>query len=158
MYNQNFTENETKVNPFESDELLKQLAQASEVPQENTALFSRRLTFQDFQQPPAPREWIVEKLFAAGSLSIVVGEAGSKKTWAMLDAAVCVALGKSWLDFATIQSPVLLVCVMLAPRLQCCWGGPHCSWHLVHDTVKEWSDFVGVLPPLMCISSLKRCA
>lgn len=109
MYTKDFTENTTKVNPFESDELLKQLVQASEVPSEDTALFSRRLTIADFQQPPPPRKWIVEKLFAEGSLSLVIGEAGSKKTWAMLDMAVSVAMGTPWLGFATTQSPVLIV-------------------------------------------------
>jgi hypothetical protein len=60
-------------------------------------------------QPQPPIEWIIENLFSAGSLNLIVGEAASKKTWLMLDAAVCVALGVPWLGFATRQSPVLVV-------------------------------------------------
>ena len=48
-------------------------------------------------QPPIP--WIVEGVFSEGSLSVIFGEPGSKKTYAMLDCMVCVALGKPWLNF-----------------------------------------------------------
>lgn len=64
---------------------------------------------EDALQPQPPVEWIIERLFSAGSVSLVVGEGGSKKTWAMLDAAVCVAIGAAWLDLATTQSAVLIV-------------------------------------------------
>lgn len=60
-------------------------------------------------QPQPPIDWVVERLFCAGSVSLVVGEGGSKKTWSMLDMAVCVALGVDWLGFPTQQSPVLFV-------------------------------------------------
>lgn len=56
-----------------------------------------------------PMEWIVESLFSVGSVSLVVGEGGSKKTWTLLDAAVAVAQGEQWLEFPTQQAPVLLI-------------------------------------------------
>jgi hypothetical protein len=66
-------------------------------------------TARDALQPQPPIEWIIERLFSAGSVSLLFGEGGTKKTWAALDAAVCVALGKQWLDLATLQSTVLIV-------------------------------------------------
>ena len=45
-----------------------------------------------------PIEWIVQDLISAGSLSIVVGEPGSKKTYSMLDLSVAVAAGGVALD------------------------------------------------------------
>jgi len=63
-----------------------------------------------------PTEWIVERLFSAGSVSLVVGEGGSKKTWAMLDMTVCVAQGVDWLGFMTQQAPVLFIDEESGPR------------------------------------------
>jgi hypothetical protein len=48
-------------------------------------------------------------LITKGSVNLLVGEGGSKKTWAALDLAVCVAMGKDWLDLATRQTSVLIV-------------------------------------------------
>lgn len=58
-------------------------------------------------QPPI--DWVVENLFSAGSVSLIVGPPGSKKTYSMLSAAVCVATGENWLDFGTRKRPVLFV-------------------------------------------------
>jgi len=63
-----------------------------------------------------PREDIVERLFSVGSVDLVVGEGGAKKTWAMLDAGVCVAQGTMWLGFETQQSAVLLIDEESGPR------------------------------------------
>jgi AAA domain len=60
-------------------------------------------------EPQPPVDWIVEKLFSAGSVSLVVGNPGSKKTYSMLSAGVCAAIGKKWLDFPTRQCKVLFV-------------------------------------------------
>ncbi len=54
-------------------------------------------------------EWIVENLFSAGSVSIVFGDGGSKKTFCMLDLSVCVATGAKWLDLAVTKCPVLFI-------------------------------------------------
>ena len=62
-------------------------------------------------QPQPPIEWIIDRLFSAGSVSLAVGAPGSKKTYAMLSAAVCVASGKPWMgEFTTRQSKVLIIC------------------------------------------------
>ncbi len=63
----------------------------------------------DALEPQPPIDWIIESLFSAGSVSAIYGEGGSKKTYAMLDAAVCVAIGAQWLDLATSKSAVLIV-------------------------------------------------
>lgn len=60
-------------------------------------------------EPQPLIEWVIDRLFSAASVSIIVGEPGSKKTYTMLDAAVCVAHGIKWLDFDTRQSPVLII-------------------------------------------------
>lgn len=59
------------------------------------------------EQPPI--DWIVKDFIAPGSLVMFAGEPGSKKTWALLDMAVCVALGEPWLEHNTKQGVVLIV-------------------------------------------------
>jgi len=90
--------------------LLEQLIEAAETPPVAAAL--PRYTLRNAAHallPQPPVEWIISGLFSAGSVSILVGEPGSKKTWLMLDAAVAVALGKPWLRFPTSQCPVLII-------------------------------------------------
>jgi len=60
-------------------------------------------------QPQPPIDWIVDKLITKGSLCVIYGEPGSKKTFSMLSMAVCVAAGKSWLGFTVKQTTVLIV-------------------------------------------------
>ncbi len=60
-------------------------------------------------QPLPPTEWLIKPVFARPSVSILYGSPGSKKTYVCLDAAVCVSLGKSWLEFETRQATVLIV-------------------------------------------------
>ena len=66
------------------------------------------------ERPPVT--WFVDGVFAEGSLNMVFGAPGTLKTMLMLDALVCIALGKPWLTnrddeggIATIQSPVVFV-------------------------------------------------
>jgi hypothetical protein len=58
-------------------------------------------------QPAIP--WILDPLISEGSVSLFVGDGGSKKTWSLLDLAVCVAMGKWWLNFHTSRSNVLII-------------------------------------------------
>jgi hypothetical protein len=68
----------------------------------------------------APLEFLVGEdrngLITKGSVNLLVGEGGSKKTWAALDLAVCVAMGEKWLDFPTRQTAVLIVDEESGPR------------------------------------------
>jgi len=66
-------------------------------------------TAADALQPQPPIDWLVDGLFSAGSLYMVVGEGGSKKTWLCLDMAVSVAIGEPWLERDTIPGPVLII-------------------------------------------------
>lgn len=59
--------------------------------------------------PEPPREFLVNPLFERGSLSIIYGPPGCGKTYAMIDCAVCIALGLSWLNFETVQGGVLIL-------------------------------------------------
>lgn len=60
-------------------------------------------------QPQEPIDWIIHELFSAGSVSLLVGEGGTKKTYSLLDAALCVATGKPWLDRPVSQGAVLII-------------------------------------------------
>src|SRR5687767_11823807 len=67
-----------------------------------------------------PLEFLVgdgnEGLITKGSVNLLVGDPGSGKTWAAIDLAVCVAMGKKWLDLATKQTAVLIVDEESGPR------------------------------------------
>lgn len=63
----------------------------------------------DALQPQPLIEWIIDNLLSTGSVSLIVGEPGSKKTWAILYMAVCVALGVPWLNFCTVQGATLII-------------------------------------------------
>ena len=60
-------------------------------------------------RPIPPTEWLVEGLVSKGSVSLIVGEGGSKKTYSMIDLSVCLAMGNPWLNFPTTQAGVLWV-------------------------------------------------
>ena len=61
-------------------------------------------------QPLAPIDWIVDRIFSAGSVNLVVGDSKSKKTYAMLDCMVSIAHGANrWLDFPIKQRTVLII-------------------------------------------------
>jgi DNA-binding MarR family transcriptional regulator len=66
-------------------------------------------TAADALQEQPPIDWIVNNFIAAGSLVMFAGEPGSKKTWALLDMAICTSLGEPWLEHNTKQSTVLIV-------------------------------------------------
>ena len=66
-------------------------------------------TAADALAPQPPIDWIIENIFQAGSLSLAVGEPGSKKTYSLLDSGVCVARGDPWLGHPTLARSVLLV-------------------------------------------------
>lgn len=59
--------------------------------------------------PQPERDWVIEGLIAAGDVAILVGEAGTKKTYLSLDAGICVSHGLPWLGFDTGQGTVLVV-------------------------------------------------
>ena len=61
-------------------------------------------------EPQPPLVWVIDQLFSEGSLSIVAGEGGSKKTWLLLDAAVAVAMGAfDWLGHTARQCTALII-------------------------------------------------
>lgn len=70
----------------------------------------------DALEPQPPVEWIIENLIAPGATQLWAGEGGSKKTWSLLDMAVCVAQGQDWLGMKTKQAPVLIIDEESGPR------------------------------------------
>lgn len=58
---------------------------------------------------PPPVEWIVDGIMSRGTLSMFYGDAGTKKTWLLLSAAICIAKGIPWLGREVTQGPVLII-------------------------------------------------
>lgn len=97
------------VAPVATIELLRLQASQPDEPEPGTpGRFVLRWVDAVYEQT-APLEFLIEGLITKGSVNLLVGEGGSKKTWAALDLAVCVATGAKWLDFPTRQAPVLIV-------------------------------------------------
>ncbi len=67
------------------------------------------LTARDALKPQPPIEWIIDQLIPVGSVSIIFGDGGTKKTYICLDFSICVALGVEWLGKNVSQGPVLFV-------------------------------------------------
>ncbi len=92
------------------DQLLEEATKLDEpASQPNQSLPFTLYSAADALKPQPPIDWVIERLFCAGSVNLVTGEPGAKKTWAMLDCAVAVATGQAWLSFRTRQSPVLWI-------------------------------------------------
>lgn len=66
-------------------------------------------TLVDAFKPRPPRDWLVEDIFCAGSLDILAGDPGCKKTWTALWLAFCIAIGTPFLGHTTKQGRVLFV-------------------------------------------------
>jgi hypothetical protein len=60
-------------------------------------------------QPPPEPHYLVQGLFAASSLNLLVGDPGHKKSILAIDLALSVAMGKPWLGQPVSQSSVVLV-------------------------------------------------
>ncbi len=59
--------------------------------------------------PRPPIESIIEGIITRGSVNVLVGKFGSKKTWSAISAGTCVALSKDWLGHPVKQGNVLII-------------------------------------------------
>lgn len=66
-------------------------------------------TAADALSPQQPMEYVINSLITAGSVNIFYGEPGSKKTYAMIALAVCVASGLPWIEFGVEPRKVLII-------------------------------------------------
>ncbi len=66
-------------------------------------------TYSEAMIPLPPQTWIINSLISQGSLSVIVGSAGSMKTYLMIQAGLCVAGNRNWLGHKTTQVPVLFL-------------------------------------------------
>lgn len=57
---------------------------------------------------PVTIKYVIKDVFTRGSLNLVYGEPGSKKSLLMLDAALCVATGKDWLQALPVRQSIVL--------------------------------------------------
>ena len=77
------------------------------------------LTMADFYKPRPPLQYIVSGIVSPQTMGMFYGSPGDLKTMLLLDMAVCVAMGKPWLEIApwqkggkplaTIQKPVVWI-------------------------------------------------
>lgn len=66
-------------------------------------------TAADALLPQEPIDWIVEGLIAPGTITLLVGEPGSGKTWATLSMATCIASGRDWVGHKVAQGRTLFI-------------------------------------------------
>ncbi|MBL1195617.1 MAG: hypothetical protein D8M60_14805, partial [Chloroflexi bacterium] len=92
---------------FETGPYKKEKEQAIETEFKRKELTIR--TAGEAMLPLPPPDWLVEGLLTSGSLTILFGDAGTKKSYMMLGLMGAVTLGKPWLQFETQQGPALLV-------------------------------------------------
>ncbi|MGD8457759.1 MAG: AAA family ATPase [Anaerolineales bacterium] len=59
--------------------------------------------------PPPLADWLVGEFISRPGLVLVVGEPGAKKTYAILDMAVCLAMGEAWLERPTSRGGVVWI-------------------------------------------------
>lgn len=67
------------------------------------------LTAKDARAPRPDLQWLVKDLIIEGSLCMIVGDAGTGKTYIALDIAVAIAEGQAWLGREVLQGPVLII-------------------------------------------------
>ncbi len=60
-------------------------------------------------RPQPPIDYVVEGVFSAPSVSLLVGDGGCGKTWLAIDLAVSVATEQQWLDFGVTGGPALII-------------------------------------------------
>lgn len=56
-----------------------------------------------------PTEYLVDSFLPCNSVAVLSGDGGTFKTYTMLDIAVCVSTGKSWIGRKVKKSPVLII-------------------------------------------------
>jgi hypothetical protein len=93
--------------PVEAAEELSRLSEAA--PEWKPASKFRIGNAAEALKPQPGIDWLFRDFLARRWISIWFGEPGCKKTWAILDQAVCLAMGKQWLGFHGTRSRVLIV-------------------------------------------------
>ena len=69
-------------------------------------LTKRLVSFESIMRDPIPPiDWLVESLISTGTRTVVFGEFGSMKSWALLDLSLHIAAGRSWLDTFPVPQP-----------------------------------------------------
>lgn len=89
-------------------------------------------------EPQPPIEWIIHEVFTAGSVNLVVGEGGTKKTYSLLDAGLCVATGTPWLDKPVTQGAVLIIDEESGHRRMLRRVGACMRGHDIEDMAFSW--------------------
>ena len=78
---------------------------------------------------PQPVDWLVKDWLERDTTAALIAEPGRGKSFAALDMACCVALGKDWHGIPTKQAPVLF----LAGEGRAAMVRRACAWGIVYD-------------------------
>ncbi len=108
-------------------EMWREVDEAMQHTEDRSDTLSHRIFYsaEEALYPPPPLAWLVDGLLPAPSLTLLVGDPGTKKTFLAIDLAVCIALGKPWLGRTTEPTPTMFVdeetgLHQLWPRLNAC--------------------------------------
>ena len=78
---------------------------------------------------PQPVDWLVKGWLERDTTAALIAEPGRGKSFAALDMACCVALGRDWHGIPTKQAPVLF----LAGEGRAAMVRRACAWGIVYD-------------------------
>lgn len=80
------------------------LAQIASTDPQKKVVF-KPLTFEQLLMLP-PKVWIIENIIGLGDLGMIFGEAGSGKTFVVIDLLISAALGEQWAGHFTVKRPL----------------------------------------------------
>ena len=115
--------------PFPPMEAYIEPAGGAELPEPEPAarpLFTR---IGELLAHPQPVDWLVRGWLERDTVAALIAEPGRGKSFAALDVACCVALGKPWHGIPTTQAPVLF----LAGEGRAAMVRRACAWGIVYD-------------------------
>ncbi|MBU2788922.1 AAA family ATPase [Acidithiobacillus sp. VAN18-1] len=82
---------------------------------------------------PQPVDWLVNGWLEKDTTAALIAEPGRGKSFAALDIACCVALGRDWHGIPTKQAPVLF----LAGEGRAAMVRRACAWSIVYDDLSD---------------------
>ncbi|MEY2334806.1 AAA family ATPase [Acidithiobacillus ferrianus] len=80
---------------------------------------------------PQPVDWLVKGWLERDTTAALIAEPGRGKSFAALDMACCVALGRDWHGIPTKQAPVLF----LAGEGRAAMVRRACAWSIVYESL-----------------------
>jgi RecA-family ATPase len=92
-------------NAYQSTISITQIKESIKLPR--LALADGMIQFSN--NPPPPRDYVLQDLIVASKVSVLAGLGGVSKTMLMMQWAVCIALGLSYMEKKTLSGAVMLI-------------------------------------------------